>query len=210
VFTGDAQKIQPTIPVAHLDPGTIGQPGFQFAGGVPAVVNLIPHGDGARKGHLWIGNTGRSIRIVGEVDGEIPDWPNDPTSILSKEHVEVWLASADPPEMPPIGWGEQKLNGENGCLGIRSTTTEHSDAVAQQNCRHWFKKQREYRLLVWRLFIRHWLLAGNFAVEAYATPAYKIISTKYAGDKSGRNRTERKNRISFGTEAWETWVHFRG
>lgn len=186
IFQARAQNSQSAIPVPQLDPGTVGQPSFRFAGGVPAVVHLIPHGNGARNGHVWVGNTGQSIRIVGEVDGEAPDWPKDRPSFLSKDHVEVWLAGVSDVKMPPIGWGdqfgEQQLDDLKRCSDLHSYQGPEHNAEAQQNCRDWFETQQEYRAIARRLFLRQWLLAENLSVESYATPAYGIISTKYAGD----------------------------
>jgi len=182
-----AQNTQPPIPVSQLDPGTLGQPGFRFAGGVPPVVNLMPHADGARAGHLWIGNTGRSLRIAGEVDGNAPEWPKNQASILLKDHVEVWLAGATDVELPPIGWGDQfglhELDSANGCSEIASTPNPSSkDTADHEKCRAWFVAQQKYRPLFKRLFVRQWLLASSVSMESYATPAYGVISTKYAGN----------------------------
>ena len=157
-----AQNTQPPIPVSQLDPGTLGQPGFRFAGGVPPVVNLMPHADGARAGHLWIGNTGRSLRIAGEVDGNAPEWPKNQASILLKDHVEVWLAGATDVELPPIGWGDQfglhELDSANGCSEIASTPNPSSkDTADHEKCRAWFVAQQKYRPLFKRLFVRQWL-----------------------------------------------------
>jgi hypothetical protein len=182
-----AQNSQPPIPVPQLDPGTLGQPGFRFAGGVPQVVNLIAHGDGARTGHLWIGNTGPSLRIVGEVDGNAPDWPRDRDSILEKDHAEVWLAGAADVELPPIGWGDQdgpnELDSDQGCSATDPRQDPSKNAAAQEKCRRWFDTQQKYRPLFKRLFVRQWLLASGVSMESYATPAYGIVSSKYAVTK---------------------------
>ena len=186
-LSASAQIDQPTIRVPQLDPGTLGQPGFQFAGGVPQTVNLIPHAEGARSGHLWIGNTGQSLRIVGEVDGNAPLWPQSANSILAKDHVEVWVAGPADVELPPIGWGDQfeqhELADANGCSGVPSTPAPQVDVAAQERCRGWFTEQEKYRSLFKRLFVRQWLLAGGISEESYATPAYGVVSAKYAGDR---------------------------
>lgn len=186
-LSGLAQINRPAIPVPQLDPGTLGCPGFRFVGGVPRVVKLIPHGAGARSGHLWLGNTGQSLRIVGEVDGDAPQWPQKANTILAKDHVEVWLAGPADVELPPVGWGDQfeqhELADAEGCSGIPSTPAPRVDVTVQEKCRGWFANQEKYRSLFKRLFVRQWLLASGISVESYATPAYGIVSTKYAGDR---------------------------
>lgn len=175
---------QQPIPVPKLDPGTLGQPGFQFARGVPAVVNLIPHGNGSRSGHVWIGNTGQSIRIVGEVDGKAPDWPTNSASVLSKDHIEVWLAGPADVDLPPIGWGEDKIKAAidlrtaDDCEGMAANS---DGQVTEKSCRDWFATQQRYRPIFQRLFVRQWLLTDKNSVEAYATPTY-AAAAKYAGD----------------------------
>jgi hypothetical protein len=182
-----AQEKQTAIPVPQLDPGTLGQAGFKFASGVPNVVNLIPHGDGARTGHLWIGNTGQSLRIIGEVDGKTPDWPRDINAVLSKDHVEVWIAGAGDVELPPVGWGDQfgenQLASEKECSGAHSQQGTAKDAEEQEKCRDWFETQQDYRPIFKRLFVRQWVLGGGVSEEAYATPAYEDISKNYGIDQ---------------------------
>jgi hypothetical protein len=182
-----AQQIQPPIPVSQIDPGTLGQAGFRFADGVPQVVNLIPHGNGARTGHLWIGSSGGSLRIIGEVDGDAPDWPKDANSILSKDHVEVWLTGASDLDLPPIGWGNQfgedQLDSDKSCSEIRSSQGPPKDAAAQEKCSDWFTDQRNYRPYFKRLFVRQWLLANGASVESYATTAYGVVTKEYGIDQ---------------------------
>ena len=175
-----AQDHTATIPVPLVDPGMLGHPGFKFEGGVPLVANLIAHGNGARNGHLWVGNTGKSLRIVGQVDGNAPDWPKDKDSILSKDHVEVWLAAADSVEMPPLVWSQWPIysaQSADECDEISSDASpgrDHSD-----NCRDWFSEQEKYRPALPRLFVRQWLLTDPFSEESYATPAYALVMKNY-------------------------------
>ena len=178
-----AQESQPPIPVPQIDPGRLGQPGYRFAAGVPQVVNLISHGNGARTGHLWFGNTGESLRIIGEVDGDSPVWPNDANSILAKDHVEVWLSGAGNLDLPPIGWGNQfgetQLESEKACSEIHSSQDSTKDTAAQEKCSDWFITQRNYRPYFKRLFVRQWLLASGVSEEVYATAAYDKVSNEY-------------------------------
>ena len=70
--------------------------------GMPPDIALIPQGAGARNGHLWIRNVGHALVIAGEVDGDPPDFPKNQNWILSKDHIEVWLAAGSDVPMPVI------------------------------------------------------------------------------------------------------------
>src|ERR1700732_73535 len=72
----------------------------------PPDITLVPHGPDARHGHIWVQNVGYGLLIVGEVDGDPPDFPRNKNLILERDHVEIWLADAKEPELPPIGWSE--------------------------------------------------------------------------------------------------------
>jgi hypothetical protein len=170
-----AQNNQAPIPVTQMDPGILGQPGFRFAEGLPDGMNLIPNGAGARNGRVWFGNTGLSIRIVGEVYGAAPDWPKGKDSILSKDHVEVWLAANADVDLPPAVWpqGDGAMSPDE-CRGYGSNA---------QTCTDWFETQdQDYRPVFKKLFVRQWLLANDISEESYATPAYAVVATKYKPD----------------------------
>ena len=179
-----AQNNQPPISVPQVDLGILGQPGFRFAEGVPDGVSLIPNGAGARTGRVWIGNTGESIRIVGEVDGGPPDWPKGKDSILSKDHVEVWLAGNADVDLPPPVWSARFSGGARSadqCKDVASGSSPGEDHA--QDCRDWFETQeKDYRPLFQKLFVRQWLLANGVSEESYATPAYAAVSEKYKPD----------------------------
>ncbi len=60
----------------------------------PPDMRLIPHGDGARNGSVWIRDLGHSLGIWGMVDGPTPAFARNRESVLANDHVEVWLAGA--------------------------------------------------------------------------------------------------------------------
>ena len=180
-----AQNAQAPIPVPQLDPVQLARPSIQFEWGEPASAKLIPHGPGARNGQIWIRNTGHSIRIIGEVDGPQPVWPTDKNSILSKDHVEVWLAGPADVDMPPLSWGggDGAATTEEDCKDVPAAPSAANETNPVQECRDWFETQlRDYRPLFTRLFVRQWLLAPRVTVEAFATPAYESLSRSYGLD----------------------------
>jgi hypothetical protein len=157
----------------------------------PPDLTLIPQRPGARQGRLWIRNDGYALRIAGEVDGDPPDFPRNKNWILSKDHIEVWLAATADVPMPDIGWGNQSQEmtlpeGEDSCADIAQKSGKNQDDPAKlvARCQRWVRTQERYRKAFKRLFVRQWLLTEVYAIEAFATPAYDEITTKYAGDQA--------------------------
>jgi hypothetical protein len=70
----------------------------------PPDITLVPHGPDARRGQIWVQNVGDGLLIVGQLDGDPPDFPRNKNLVLERDHVEIWLADAKDPELPPIGW----------------------------------------------------------------------------------------------------------
>jgi hypothetical protein len=158
---------------------------------MPPDITLIPHGEGARNGHLWIRNLGFALLIAGEVYGEAPDFPKNQNWILSKDHIEVWLAAGTDVAMPVIGWGNQFdqnefPKGPDSCADFGKDDRGSADAIAakQKKCRDWVATQQRYRPVFKRLFTRQWLLTDYYSVESYATPAYEAITRNFASDQS--------------------------
>jgi hypothetical protein len=159
----------------------------------PADLTLIPHGEGARRGQVWLQNVGYGLLVVGEVDGERPDFPRNKNLILEKDHVEIWLADGKDPELPPLGWGNQfdqitLPNGADSCAdwskhGAGETPAAPSASGAEKRCRTWADTQTQYRPLLKRLFLRQWLVTPDYAVESFASSAYDQIASRFASDK---------------------------
>jgi hypothetical protein len=157
----------------------------------PPDLTLIPHGEGARNGHVWVQTVGWGLLIVGEVDGERPEFPRNKNLILEKDHIEIWLADGKDPDLPPIGWGNQfdqvtLAKGADSCAdwARRADTPAAPDASgAEKRCHTWAATQTEYRPFFKRLFVRQWLVTPDYAVESYATPAYDRITARFASDR---------------------------
>src|ERR1700675_4558597 len=157
--------------------------------GMPPDIALIPQGAGARNGHLWIRNVGHALVIAGEVDGDPPDFPKNQNWILSKDHIEVWLAAGTDVSMPAIGWGNQFNQnefpkGQESCADFTKVQPGSPDSLErrEQKCRDWVATQERYRPVFKRLFVRQWLLTDYYSVESYATPAFEAITRDFASD----------------------------
>lgn len=165
--------------------------------GRPADLTLIPHGDAARHGKIWLQNIGEGLLIVGEVEGATPDFPASDNQILGKDHIEVWLADGNDPELPAIGWGNQfnqvvLPNGADSCgewatKQAGDTPAAPSAAGAEKRCRAWAEKQIPYRTYLARLFVRQWLVAPDHSVESFARPAFDQIAARFVGDRQSNS-----------------------
>jgi len=147
---------------------------------------LLTQSPTARSGSIWISSSNAGLTIKGEVDGPDPNWPATPAEMLSKDHVEVWLAAEPKVDLPPIGWvdrfGPTNLDTEKDC----SSRLEEQPAT-QAGCKAWFKEQLKYRVQFQRLFARQWILAGdpaqtadsdsNHLIEVFANTAMREIET---------------------------------
>jgi hypothetical protein len=159
----------------------------------PADLTLIPHGRGARHGRIWLQTVGSGLLVVGEVDGDRPDFPRDKNLILQKDHVEIWLADGKDPDLPPLGWGNQfdqvtLPSGADSCAdwaqhGAGETPAAPAAAGAEKRCRTWADTQIHYRPFFKRLFLRQWLVTPDYAMESFATPAFDEITARFASDK---------------------------
>lgn len=152
----------------------------------PPDITLIPQGEGARHGRVWVRIVGDGLLIAGEVDGGPPSFPQDKNEILAKDHVEVWLAASRDVDMPEVGWanyfGETTLpRGSDSCVDLPAGPQEQSDA--EKKCRDWAERQFRYRRYLRRLFVRQWLVAPGFSIESFAVPAYSTLLKELAGEQ---------------------------
>lgn len=184
-----AQKQQPVV-VPEFHPSSIGD-GIYLYKDMPTDLTLVPKEAGGRNGKLWIRNIGSALLIAGQVDGAAPDFPRNQTQILAKDHIEVWLATVPDVPMPPIGWGNQfgeelLPKGADSCAewAKQDAASAPAGTQKQQKCRAWAAEQQQYRNAFRKLFVRQWLLTPDYAIEVYATPAYDLITTKYASDQA--------------------------
>jgi hypothetical protein len=185
-----AQQFAPIVvrPIEFADPfGGYPKSIGEFTN-VPPDVTLVPRGEGARHGQLWIRTValpGRyGLYIAGKVDGGQPHFPFTRDLIPSKDHIEIWLAGSRDVEMPPIGWGNQfeqitLPKGAESCEDW-AKNTEGRGVDNVKRCQEWAESQVRYRQYFKRLFVRQWILAPREQMEVYATPAFEHIANRYS------------------------------
>ncbi len=173
----------PRVTVGEIHPTVIGGSINEYTSAPPDII-LTPQGEGARRGRVWIRNSGNGLLIVGDIEGGPPDFPRDRDSLLAKDHVEIWLTAGVDPVLPPIGWGHQfgeniLPKGPDSCADDLEAPRDASPD-AQRKCREWAVQQQKYRRYFQRLFLRQWLLAPEYAIESFAAPAYEEIASRFA------------------------------
>jgi hypothetical protein len=164
----------------------------------PPDITLLPHGPGARRGQVWVQDLDWGLLIVGEVDGDPPEFPRNKNLILEKDHVEIWLADGKDPELPAMGWGNQFQEitlpkGTESCPDWAKKDGSVHALAREKKCRRWAQTQSRYRRYFKRLFVRQWLVTPNYAVESFASPAYDEITARFASDQSQGTRKSRRH-----------------
>lgn len=133
----------------------------------------------ARNGTITVNDTDEGIVITGTVLGNTPQWPQSPNELALKDHVEIWLADAEPIKFPVVGWanqfGEKRLYFPQDC--------ERLALKAQNACKEWYRKQVKYRSFLIKTFVRQWQIAPDVVEETFATPALDVLN-KYEKETS--------------------------
>ncbi len=119
---------------------------------------------------VWIGQVDGGLAVAVEI--RATGAPGGEDARLS-----VWLADADPPTLPPVGWGHQfgfeTLESEAEC-----ETMEWGEDL-QAFCAEWFRDQVEHRADLAPLFERRWVVSvrtPESPTETLARPAYVALA----------------------------------
>lgn len=146
-------------------------------------ITLVPRGEGARHGQLWIRTVAQSgtygLYIAGRVDGGQPDFPSTRDLLPSKDHIEIWLAGSRDVNLPEIGWN-QDVTLPKGAESCEDWASQRGGLGEVKGCQEWAASQVRYRQYFKRLFVRQWLLAPREQMETYATPAFEHIADWYS------------------------------
>jgi hypothetical protein len=179
-----AQQFAPVV-VRPLEFPMVGYPkSIDEFNNVPPDITLVPRGEGARHGQLWIRTVAQqgayALYIAGKVDGGPPDFPLTRDLIPSKDHIEIWLAGSRDVDLPAIGWNQNVTlpKGTESCEDWVKNSEEQRGDLKQ--CQEWAESQVRYREYFKRLFVRQWLLAPREEMEVYATPAFEHIADWYS------------------------------
>ncbi|HZP05122.1 MAG TPA: hypothetical protein VFB43_09490 [Terracidiphilus sp.] len=154
-----------------------------------ATMQLIPQGDGAHPGSVWIGygDKGLSVTVLVHTSDNDLHWPREKSDMLAGDHVEIWLAAANTVSLPPVGWGSQF---GTQTLASAADCSQLSDDFGSanfsgKNCVNWYNQQLAYRKQLEHLFVRQWLMAGvavgnqGHSFEDFATTAYTSLKAGY-------------------------------
>src|SRR5271168_1337894 len=188
LFGATVRGQEPPAPIiVHATPSgaKLPEPLGKFTDTKPDLT-LIPRGEGARGGRVWLRTVGNGLLIAGKVDGGPADFPKDQPQVLAKDHIEIWLAASPEVAMPQVGWVnymEQTLlpEGPDSCAELYAGEPQQDER--EKRCRDWAARQLRYRGYLKRLFLRQWLVAPGSSIEAFATPAYNEILQNFGGDQ---------------------------
>jgi hypothetical protein len=149
---------------------------------IPATLNLIPVSPDGPTGQVWVRYDGRGIVIWGKASTAKTNVDHavlQKRDVQGSEHVEIWLASEDEVQMPPIGWNALE---DPGPVALTKADECAEKAPEMPDCATWYRQQVEYRAQFKRLFVRQWLAApgengpAEF-FEDYATAAYATLQS---------------------------------
>ena len=170
----------------------------------PPDLTLVPRGEGARHGQIWIRTEqipsySYGLWIAGKVDGPPPDFAPTLDLLPSKDHIEIWLAASRDVDLPEIGWNDHGglgslPQGAASCKDWAEHIHEEVETMGGsknnpylarlggaegiKECQAWAASQARYREYFKRLFVRQWLV-GPQQIEVFATPASEHISDWY-------------------------------
>ncbi len=168
-------------------------------------LTLVPHGEGARHGHIWIRteqnpSSSYGLWVAGKVDGPPPDFPPTLDLLPSRDHIEIWLAASRDVDLPEIGWNDhgQPVTLPQGAASCKEWTDNINQEVERmgggkdnpdlaslgsveglKECQAWAASQVRYREYFKRLFVRQWMVGPSEQIETFATPAFEHISDWY-------------------------------
>jgi hypothetical protein len=121
---------------------------------------------------VWIGQVDGGLAVAAEIR---PGGASDGADAW----LSIWLADADSPALPPIGWGHQfgfeTLENEAEC-----ETMEWGEDL-QAFCAQWYRDQVEHRRSLAPLFERRWVVsaqAPESPTETLARPAFAGLTAE--------------------------------
>lgn len=142
----------------------------------PVSFTLTPTTPSARTGRVWVAQSADGVIIAARIAGPAPQFAKSPEEMAGGDHVELWVALADQPPLPKIGWGNQfgpvELGSADDCAK-RDEIADDRNAI--EDCRAWYAQQQAYRRQFRKLFVRQWQMAPGIVSETFARPAFAQI-----------------------------------
>ena len=184
------------LPAAFKPDGSIGEwegvppqlelgPGSQVAG---KGKTSAPSDFSARAG-LVLAREG--LVLAAEVTDDSVVWPSSAADVLKRDHAELWIAFPEA-SMPPLAYatpetGDVELPNEKAC----EADEEISDKLA---CREWVLRQKKWRRVLSRFFVRQYLLSPAGVQEAWfsqAPPSPRPEGMPFAWPEPGKSSVAR-------------------
>jgi hypothetical protein len=181
-LTSTAQSRTPTL-IPDIESDLRAQPAPHDWRAKPSTFNLITVDPRARSGKVWIRKSAEGLVVAGQVDGPPPDFPPSAAGLMTKDHVEIWLAVTPNPEFDTMVWDYRQGSialpeGEKSCpdAAAEGDIPEEERERWVENCQKWVRWQRSYRAQLTRLFARQWQLAPQAGAETFAQPALRTLA----------------------------------
>ncbi len=160
------------------------------------VDRILPAAEGRPQALTWVGQVPGGLVVALEIRGGLPSPP--------MEQIEISLAGADPPRLPPVGWGHQfgfeTLPDSAACAGRGL----EGDPLRQ--CSTWYARQMRFRATLPLLFERAWRLdlgGRESPLEVRASAAFAALdpaSKRSVGALTPRAAPTVRSREIAGTE----------
>jgi hypothetical protein len=114
---------------------------------------------------LWYGTSRNGLVLAGLVRDSRWKFARNTAELVNDRRLEIWLTAVEPFELPTIKYDDEACTNE--ARGVEEV---------EKACLQWVQKQTEFRELLQRQFTRMWRVAPAAVDEAYALPAYDLLT----------------------------------
>lgn len=122
--------------------------------------------------NIWIAFSAKGLVVAGDVSDDLVLFPQDDSSLLSSDHVEIWLSFPEA-EMPPLGYVNQLER-----VDVKDKEWCNSQQEDRRNaCFEWVVAQQTRRRILKRLFTNQYAASSLGVKELYLSEAHS--GTKY-------------------------------
>jgi len=117
----------------------------EWAGVAPTLTLTAPDN---RHAVVWVRQVPEGLLVAGKVD-------------CALDHIDIWLAPAEPPEFPPYGWRNQ-FGGAEYESSKACDDPEASGAIGDKaKCHAWFERTDLHRSRLLSTFTRHYQMTAQ-------------------------------------------------
>ena len=197
----------PPAPAQELSVGSDLPAAFKLDGsvgewaGTPSQLELGPASQVAGKSRadapsdfsarVWLVFAREGIVLAAAVTDDSVVWPSGAAEVLKRDHAELWIAFPEA-SMPPLAYatpetGDVELPNEKAC----ETDEEITDKEA---CREWVLRQKKWRRVLSRFFVRQYLISSAGVQETWfsqAPPSPRPDDIPFAWPEPGKSSVAR-------------------